>query len=51
MAIPLDLKQMVSSGELLMSRGISQETIIRLFIEKGIFTKEEFWGTVGLIDR
>jgi hypothetical protein len=43
MAIGLDPKQIVSSDELLMSQVVSQEAIIRLLIQKGIFTKEEFW--------
>ena len=42
MAIALDPKQVVSSEELLMSRVVSQEAVIRLLAEKGIFTKEEF---------
>jgi hypothetical protein len=42
MAIPLDTKQIVSFEELLMSQGVQQEALTRLFIKKGIFTKEEF---------
>ena len=42
MAIPLDPKQIVSSEELLMSQVVSQDAIIRLLVEKGIFTKQEF---------
>jgi len=33
---------MVSSEELLMSQIVSQEAIIRLLVQKGIFTKEVF---------
>lgn len=46
MAIALDPKQIVSSEELLMSQVVSQEAIIRLLVEKGIFTKEEFFEMV-----
>jgi uncharacterized protein YutE (UPF0331/DUF86 family) len=42
MAIVLDSKQIVSSGQLLKSQVVSQEAVIRLLVEKGIFTKEEF---------
>ena len=51
MAIALDPKQTVSSEELLMSQVVSQETIIRLLVEKGIFTKEEFLEMVRVVDR
>ena len=42
MATGLDPKQMLSSNELLTSQVVSQEAIIRLLVEKGIFSKEEF---------
>lgn len=42
MAIGLDPKRIVLNDELLMSQLISQEAIIRLLIQKGIFSKEEF---------
>ena len=42
MAIALDPKQIVLNDELLLSQVISQEAVIRLLIEKGIFSKEEF---------
>ena len=51
MAIALDPKQIVSSEELLMSQVISQEAIIRLLIEKGIFTKEEFLEIVKIVNQ
>ena len=35
MAIALDPKQIVSSEELLMSQGVSQESIIRLLVQRG----------------
>jgi hypothetical protein len=41
MAIGLDPKQIVLNDELLMSQVVSQEAIIRLLVQKGIFTKEE----------
>ena len=50
MAIGLDPKQIVSSEELLMSQIVSQEAIIRLLVEKGIFTKGEFLGMVEAVN-
>jgi hypothetical protein len=47
MAIALDPKQVVSSEQLLMSQVVSQEAVIRLLVEKGIFTKEEFLKVVN----
>jgi hypothetical protein len=41
----LDLKQIVPFEELLMSRVIQQEALTRLFVEQGIFTREEFGET------
>ncbi len=43
MGIALDPKTMVSSEELLMSQVVSQEAVIRLLVEKGIFSKRSFW--------
>jgi hypothetical protein len=51
MPIPLDAKQIVSSEELFMSQVVSQEAVIRLLVEKGIFNKEEFLGMVKVMDR
>lgn len=51
MATGLDPKQVVSSNELLMSRVVSQEGVIRLLIEKGIFSREEFLKMVNVVDR
>ena len=51
MAIGLDPKQVVSFEELLMSQVVQQEVLTRLLIEKGIFTKEEFWEMVRVVDR
>lgn len=39
MAIGLDPKQIVSSEELLMSQVVSQDAVVRLLLEKGIFTE------------
>jgi hypothetical protein len=30
---------------------ITQEALTRLLVEKGIFTKEEFWDMVRVVDR
>ena len=49
MPIPLDPKQIVSCEELVMSRVVSQEAVIRLLVEKGIFTKEEFLKMVEVV--
>jgi site-specific recombinase len=46
MAIPLAPKQIVSFEELLMSQVVQQEALTRLLVERGIFTKEEFWRMV-----
>ena len=50
MAISLDPKQIVSFEELLMSQVVSQEAVIRLLAEKGIFTKEEFLTMVNAVN-
>ena len=50
MAIPLDPNQIVSSEELLISQVVSQEAIIRLLVEKGIFSKEEFLKMVEVVN-
>lgn len=39
---------MVSTNELLMSQVVSNEAIVWLLVEKGIFTKEEFLNMVNL---
>ncbi len=44
-------RKIVSFEEFLMSQAVSQEALIRLLIEKGIFTKEEFLKTVKVVDR
>ena len=50
MAIALDPKQIVLNDELLMSQVVSQEAIIRLLIEKGVFSKEEFFEMVKVVN-
>ena len=50
MAIPLDPKQIVSSEQLLMSLVVSQDAVIRLLVEKGIFSKEEFLEMVNVVN-
>ena len=51
MAIPLNPNQLVSFEELLISQVVQQEALTRLPIEKGIFTKEEFWEMVRVVDQ
>ena len=51
MEIALDSKQIVSFEELLMSQVVQQEALTRLLVEKGIFTKEEFWEMVRVGDE
>ena len=50
MAIALDPKQIVLNDELLLSQVVSHEAIIRLLIEKGMFTKEEFLEMVEVVN-
>jgi hypothetical protein len=50
MAIALDPNQIVLNDELLFSQMVSQEDIIRLLIEKGIFTKEGFLEMVEVVN-
>jgi hypothetical protein len=47
MAIALDPKQIVLNDELLLSQVVSQEAIVRLLIDKGVLSKEEFLEMVG----
>jgi hypothetical protein len=51
MAIGLDPKQVVRSEELLMSQVVQQEALTRLLIMKGLFTKEEFFEMVRVVDQ
>jgi len=50
MAIAFDPKQIVSSEELLMSQVVSQEAIIRLLVEKGVFSKQGFGEMVEVVN-
>ncbi len=50
MATGLDSEQIVTSKELLMSQVVSQEVIIRLLVEKGIFSKDEFLEMVKAVN-
>ncbi len=43
MGSKVDSKTMVSPNELLTSQVVSNEAVIRLLIEKGIFSKQEFF--------
>jgi hypothetical protein len=43
--------EVVSFEELLVSQVISQESLTRLFMEKGVFTREEFLNTVRVVDQ
>ncbi len=51
MAILLDPEQIISFEELLVSQIVQQETLPRLLLEKGIFTKEESWEMVRVADK
>jgi len=51
MAIGLGHKQIVSFEELLMSQVVQQDALTRLFVEKGIFTKDELLEMVKVVDR
>jgi site-specific recombinase len=51
MGIGLDPKQVVSFEELLMSQVVQQEALTRLLVEKGIFSKEEFWEMVRVVNQ
>jgi len=50
MATPLDPKRIVLNDELLMPQVVSKEAIIRLLVQKGIFTKEEFLEMVNVVN-
>jgi hypothetical protein len=49
-AIGLDPKQIVSFEELLMPQVIQQEALIKLLVEKRIFSKEEFLEMVRVVN-
>ena len=50
MAIGLDPAQIVLNDELLLSQVVSQEAVIHLLVEKGIFSKEEFLEMVRVVN-
>ena len=50
MAIGLDPKQGLSPEQLITSLLVSQDAVVRLLIEKGIFTKEEFLEKVNVVN-
>ncbi len=50
MAIALDPEQIVLNDELLMPQVVSNEAVIRLLIEKGIFTTDEFFEMVNVVN-
>ncbi|MGO8989086.1 MAG: hypothetical protein ACLQGU_19670 [bacterium] len=50
MAIGLDPKQVVSPEQLVTSLLVSQDAVVRLLIEKGVFTKEEFLEKVNVVN-
>jgi len=49
-AIGVDPKQAVSSEQLITTLLVSQDAVIRLLIEKGIFSKEEFLKMVNVVN-
>jgi len=51
MAIGIDPKQIVSAEELLKSQVVSQEAVIRLLVEKGIFSEKEFLEMVRVVNE
>ncbi len=50
MAVALDPKQIVLNDELLLSQVVPQEAVIRLLVEKGIFSKQEFLEMVKVVN-
>ena len=51
MATPLGPKPVATTEELLMSQVVQQDALTRLFVEKGIFTKDELLEMVKVVDR
>ncbi len=51
MAKPIEPKQIVSFEELLLSQVVQEEALTRLLVEKGIFTKGEFFEMVRVVNR
>jgi hypothetical protein len=50
MVLPFDPKQIVLNDELPLSQVVSQEAVIRLLVERGIFSKEEFLKMVNVVN-
>ena len=50
MVTPLDPKQIVSFGELLIPQVVQQEALTRLLVEKGIFTEGELLEMVKVVN-
>jgi len=48
---PVDSKQGVTTQEIVMSQVIQQDVLTRLFVEKGIFSKEEFLEMVRVVNK
>jgi len=48
-ATKIDDKQKVSSEELLMAQMIQIDTVTQLLIKKGVFTEEEFYSKLKLV--
>jgi len=46
-----EIQEVVSFEELLMSQVVQQETLTRLLVEKGIFTKQEFLEMVRVANQ
>jgi len=51
MANGLEPKQVVDLEELLMSQVVQQEALIRLLVEKGIFSKKEFLEMLKVVNK
>jgi len=51
MAEKLDPNELVSFKELLMANSIQVDTLTQLLIDKGIFTKDEFFITLKTVQK
>ncbi len=51
LGITLNPQQVVSFERLLMFQVVQQETLTRLLMEKGIFSKEEFLEMVRVVNQ
>jgi hypothetical protein len=50
MAVAPDSKEILSFEELLMSQVAPKESLLKLLLEKGIFTKEEFLEMMKVVN-